>query len=356
MNDDQAVDLLTRVVATPSLSGQESEVARLLVSAAEGAREVYIDPVGNAVASWGSGALNVMFVGHMDTVGGHVPVCVQAGALYGRGTVDAKGSLCAAFAAGSRLDEDALNALTFTVVGAVEEEAPSSRGAHYLLHSQPRPDMLIIGEPSGWERYTLGYKGQLSATLTLRRHSAHSSREESTAAEMAVEAFNGLKRWVDDENEGVDGLFDRLQMALMSLESRSDGNEDLCVARVSLRLPVRWQHDELARAIENRAQAEVPGAQIEFGHGLNAVKMDSRTELARAFRVAVRASSGTPTPTLKTGTSDMNVLAPVWNVPTVAYGPGDSNLDHTPNEHILLSEYLQAISVLEHALSQLARN
>ncbi|HET6312487.1 MAG TPA: acetyl-lysine deacetylase, partial [Chloroflexia bacterium] len=38
----------------------------------------------------------------------------------------------------------------------------------------------------------------------------------------------------------------------------------------------------------------------------------------------------------------------------VAYGPGDSSLDHTPNEHISLSEYLHSIDVLEQVLRTLA--
>jgi LysW-gamma-L-lysine carboxypeptidase len=35
----------------------------------------------------------------------------------------------------------------------------------------------------------------------------------------------------------------------------------------------------------------------------------------------------------------------------VAYGPGDSSLDHTPEEHIVIAEYEQAIQVLEQALN-----
>jgi [amino group carrier protein]-lysine/ornithine hydrolase len=51
----------------------------------------------------------------------------------------------------------------------------------------------------------------------------------------------------------------------------------------------------------------------------------------------------------------MNVVGPVWNCPILAYGPGDSALDHTPNEHIDLAEYTQAINVLAGALSELTR-
>jgi LysW-gamma-L-lysine carboxypeptidase len=37
----------------------------------------------------------------------------------------------------------------------------------------------------------------------------------------------------------------------------------------------------------------------------------------------------------------------------VAYGPGDSSLDHTPKEHIDIEEYLRAIDVLTRTLETL---
>jgi acetylornithine deacetylase/succinyl-diaminopimelate desuccinylase-like protein len=51
----------------------------------------------------------------------------------------------------------------------------------------------------------------------------------------------------------------------------------------------------------------------------------------------------------------MNVVGPVWGENIVAYGPGDARLDHTPQEHIVIDEYLHAIDVLESVLRQLAR-
>jgi LysW-gamma-L-lysine carboxypeptidase len=49
----------------------------------------------------------------------------------------------------------------------------------------------------------------------------------------------------------------------------------------------------------------------------------------------------------------MNVVGPLWNCPIVAYGPGDAALDHTPEEHIVLEEYHQAIAVLANVLRSL---
>ena len=56
----------------------------------------------------------------------------------------------------------------------------------------------------------------------------------------------------------------------------------------------------------------------------------------------------------KTGTGDMNILGKAMNLPIVTYGPGDSHLDHTLNEHIEINEYLQAIAVYKEALLRLS--
>jgi acetylornithine deacetylase/succinyl-diaminopimelate desuccinylase-like protein len=50
----------------------------------------------------------------------------------------------------------------------------------------------------------------------------------------------------------------------------------------------------------------------------------------------------------------MNVVGPAWGQNIVAYGPGDSRLDHTPLEHIRIAEYMHAIDVLELVLGELA--
>ena len=46
----------------------------------------------------------------------------------------------------------------------------------------------------------------------------------------------------------------------------------------------------------------------------------------------------------------MNVVGPAWKCPIVAYGPGDSALDHTPHEHLPLDEYWKAVNVIEQTL------
>ncbi len=42
------------------------------------------------------------------------------------------------------------------------------------------------------------------------------------------------------------------------------------------------------------------------------------------------------------------------NLPIVTYGPGDSHLDHTLDEHIGIKEYLDSIEVYKETILRLA--
>lgn len=346
------VELLEEVAAIPSPSGEERAVAAHLVSRMNeiGGRS-FVDGSGSAVCQVGEGARHVMFLGHIDTVPGEIKVRVEDGRLYGRGTVDAKGPFCAAVAAASRLSPAARSALTVTLIGATEEEAASSRGARHALHAHRRPDLLIIGEPSGWDAITLGYKGRLLVRGTITKASHHSAGSQSSAAEDAVAAWNAVSAWANETNRGVEGIFDRVQATLQQIDSDDDGLEQRCRFTIGLRLPPALPPDAaragLAAVLPAFAGADFAGPEAPY-------RGPKDTALTRAFRIAIRQHGGEPRFKVKTGTSDMNVVAPYWAVPTVAYGPGDSSLDHTPAEHVEIADLRKAGDVLLSVFERLA--
>jgi len=351
---DGARALLEAVVRTPSVSGDEGAVARLLVSAlAPYVDRAWVDEAGNARADAGTGARALMFLGHLDTVPGVVPVRIEADVLFGRGSVDAKGSAVAAAVALARAPETVRSAWTLRWAGAVEEEAASSRGARHLLATAPPPDLLVVGEPSGADAVTLGYKGRLRVRLEARRPLVHSARDEPTAAEVLVGAWARVRAWTDASNAATPdaGPFDRLQVALLQLASDGDGLVERATAEVGFRLPLAWPPDRLRAAL---AGLDVGDVALRADAGEVPVRGDRDGVLARAFRVAIRAAGRLPAVKVKTGTSDWNVVAPVWNVDALAYGPGDAALDHTPNEHLPLIEFDRAVEVLEGVLLRLA--
>lgn len=317
---------------------------------AEFADESFVDGAGNAVCRLGRGPLKVTFLGHIDTVPGEIPVREEAGRLYGRGAVDAKGPFCTAVAAASRLGDEVLAALTLTLIGATEEEAPTSKGARHALAAYPAPNLLIIGEPSGWDAVTVGYKGRLVVEALVRKGNHHSAGSERTAGEEAVAIWNRLEAWAAHRNRERDGIFDQVQATLQSIATEADGLEQRCAMTVGFRLPP-WLPPAAARG---ELAKQLNGVEHSFAGAEEPFRGPRDTPLTRVFRVAIRESGGSPRLKVKTGTSDMNVVAPVWQVPVLAYGPGDSALDHTPDEHVETAALTRAVDVLSRVFESLA--
>ena len=90
----------------------------------------------------------------------------------------------------------ALPGLTLTVIGAVEEEAATSAGAYHAVE-QYHPDFCVIGEPSGWSRVTLGYKGRLLVDYFLERAVSHTAGQERGACEEAVGFWLKVAGWAE---------------------------------------------------------------------------------------------------------------------------------------------------------------
>jgi LysW-gamma-L-lysine carboxypeptidase len=344
------VAFLAQLLRIPSLSGQEGEAATYLVEQMAGfGWEAFVDEAGNAVGLVGAEGPLVALLGHIDTVPGVIPVRVEGGRLYGRGAVDAKGPFATFVAAARRAELAGRLRCRLALIGATEEEAASSRGAHYA-RDRYAPAFCVIGEPSGWDRITLGYKGRLLAHYRLEQPSAHSAGELRAAPEAMVAFWRAVEERCASHNAGRDKLFEQLMPSLRRVASGGDGMTDWAEATVGLRLPEGVDPASLADELKSLAG----DAALRFEGGCPAFRSPRTTPLAGAFVRAIRGQGGQPAFLHKTGTADMNVVGPAWRCPIVAYGPGDSRLDHTPDEHVEVEEYLRAIMVLEDVLAHLS--
>ncbi|MDD5542067.1 MAG: [LysW]-lysine hydrolase [Acidobacteriia bacterium] len=345
----EELDLLQGAVSIYSPSLEEENASKFLVEemARRGFR-AFRDEVGNAVGILGDGEKRIAFLGHIDTVRGQFDVRIEDNKLYGRGAVDAKGTLCAFICAATRLEEAGrLREKTLIVIGAVEEEAATSKGARYAM-TQFQPDFCINGEPSGWDAITLGYKGRLLAKYFLRLPMTHTASGAKSACERGFEFWQSVQQGAAEFNTGKSG-FERLDPSLRRIHSDSDGNYEHVDLWMGFRLPVGFDVSALKRNL-----LEIAGeGQLQFSGEETAVRMGKSNALVRAFLKSIRSSGGDPKFKVKTGTSDMNVVAPHWTCPMVAYGPGDSTLDHTPQEHLELEEYFRSIEILEKVLVEL---
>ena len=349
--DEGAIGFLQRLVEIPSLSGAETAVAHFLVQQMnQSGFAAQVDAAGNAVGERccpnanGQITQEIVLLGHMDTVPGDILVRQEDGKLYGRGSVDAKGPLASFIVAASRANLPTGTRLI--VVGAVEEEAATSKGARHVAN-QFRPNLCLIGEPSGWDGITLGYKGRLLIDACFAQPMSHTAGSESGAAELGLNWYNQVLAFMNQFNAGKSRLFDQLLPSVRDLHTSSDGLENRLAIKLGIRLPPNFNVRDFAQWLGD--QAGEAGTIHTYAHE-PAIQSKRTNPLAQAFNRAIRQTGGVPSYKLKTGTSDMNVVGPIWRCPIVAYGPGDSSLDHTPNEHIELTEYLQAIGVLENLL------
>ena len=308
-----------------------------------------VDDAGNAVGEIGDGPHHVVLLGHIDTVPGEIPVRIEDGELIGRGAVDAKGPLAAFVAAASR----PINGLKVTVVGAVEEESPTSAGARYRA-TLPVPEWCVIGEPSGWDAATIAYKGRLALRLLFARDARHGAALGATSTEEALSLWSLVRAAAELRTPGATG-FAKLDCRLEGATGGvTDGLIERAELRVGYRIPPGITSAELESEVRKIAKGYSGDAHvtIEKIASEEPVRTPRTTPLARAFVAGIAAAGGTATFKVKSGTSDMNILVPAWGCPMVAYGPGDSKYDHTPMERLVLDDYARAITVLRMVLER----
>lgn len=353
--DHRIPETLFGLIKNYSPSGQELEAVNWLIKHMHelGFTRTIVDQAGNAIGIMGEGEVQIILLGHIDTVPGEIPVKIvdtpESVNLYGRGTVDAKGSLAAFVDAVAGLGP--VPGIQWIVIGAIDEERESI-GARYVANEY-QPAYAIIGEPSRWDRITLGYKGSAWADVTIQRTMSHSASQNETAPEAAVAVWNRVQAWAEAFNEGREKLFDQVIPTLRGLSSSQGDYSETATLQIGVRLPQDLDPPDWYDQLKEIA-SEVSAELHPTGYPIPAYRTERNSPLVRAFLGGIRSAGGQPGFVVKTGTADLNIVAPVWGCPAVAYGPGDSSLDHTPDEHISLDAYHRAVIVLKAVLQRLA--
>jgi LysW-gamma-L-lysine carboxypeptidase len=338
------IDLLRSLVSIPSPSRFEDAACSFLERALPsfGWDRVSRDGAGSVVAERGKGGRELVFLCHIDTVPGGPDVRIDADVLWGRGSVDAKGPLCAAAVAGGRVELP--EGWRMTLVAAVGEE-DDSRGARFRLGLH-RPAGCVVGEPSGTDGVTIGYRGMARVSFTAADSGAHRSGDAGpqTACLTAAAEMISAIRATDDPSRPV---IERPSVAVCLMEGVENGGRR---ARIDLdvRIPLDKGGDPLASLGETAAKHGVNGAVLSR---IEAAMTEPGDPLVRAFRVSVRKAGRTPRLLAKGGTADFN-LAAAWGCPMIAYGPGDSRLDHTAEERLDLRDYVASIGILSYGVEE----
>jgi acetylornithine deacetylase len=342
-----ASELVVELVRTPSVSGEEVQVAELLEGWARSRGiEVSRDDaaVRMSVAGHRSGR-TLLLASHLDTVppgeGWTVDPfagVVSDGRLVGRGAVDAKASVAAMAAALVRLAaEGGVEAGRLELLATYGEETRGTTMPEALWRLGEFPDAAIVGEPTGLAP-AVAQRGQLLLRLTWQgeqMHAGWASERPEPPRNAILAAAADLRRLAELPFDRVHPRLGRIAVTPTMLQAGVARNvtPPRCELVLDVRSTPEYDHAELVRTIAGIVEASV--------EVLSDRLVPAETPLDSALLPLIRTlrpdaeSFGSPT------CSDW-----VWlrSTDAVKLGPGNSRLSHTANEWIDLTEVEEAAS------------
>ncbi len=381
---DDVTAFARKLVQTPSISGQEQEVAKLIAREMEklGYDEVFTDTMGNVVGMIkGSGqGENIMFNGHMDQVDPgrleaweHDPYggIITGGHLHGRGTCDMKGAIASQVYAASLIKSLGLaHRGDILVTGVVQEEPAECLGmAHLcdvtLAQRGIKVDSVVLGEPTDL-KLVLGHKGRVELEVTAIGRTSHGSapwRGVNAVYKMlpVLVKIQALDTILPNHE-----LLGKSTIAL-TIISCSPGQlsviPDLCTVSLDRRLIPGETTDHALAQIETILK-ETSQENADFRgfvrvREIEEVSYTGLKTLVSKLMLPWLISAEHPRVTATLATlnkvgqqpelgywdfaTDGSHTAAVLGIPTIGYGPGEESLAHTPQERINLDSLMQSV-------------
>jgi succinyl-diaminopimelate desuccinylase len=344
---DLSADLLalTRaLVDTPSVSGTERALADAVETALRALGGLEVERVGDAVLARTNLDLptRVVLAGHLDTVpiADNVPSRLdeEAGLLYGCGTTDMKAGDAVMLRLAARFGvPDAQPACDLTFVFYDNEEVEAVKNGLGRVARERRGwlygDLAILLEPTDGE-IEAGCQGTLRAVLSAKGRRAHSARSwlGVNAVHGLADVLTTLAAYRPREVE-IDGCRYREGLNAVRIEGGVAGNVVPDEAAVTVNFRYAPDRDEDA------AEAHVREVFADFlGAGGTLTVTDNAggalPGLAEPAAAAFVTAVGRPA-RAKLGWTDVARFA-AFGIPALNYGPGDPQLAHTREEHVVV--------------------
>ena len=319
------------LVDTPSVSGDEGPLADAIEAALRPLAHLTVHRDGNTIVARTTLGRpeRVILAGHVDTVpvAGNLPSRVEGPRLYGCGTSDMKAGVAvqlrlAAGLASPRRD------VTYVFYDC-EEVAADRNGLLRLSGNSPEllaGDFAVLMEPSSAE-IEGGCQGTLRAEIAVPGQRAHTARSwmGRNAIHEAAAVLDVLRGYTPREPE-VDGLRFHEGLNAVGIGGGVAGNvvPDECVITVNYRFAPDRSGEQAAEFVRSLFSAW-PVTILDVADGARPGLVQPA---AAEFAAAV---GGTPRP--KLGWTDVARFSAL-GIPAVNYGPGISEIAHTPGEYV----------------------
>lgn len=333
-----AVALLSQLIAIPSFSRQEDQTASALCLFL-GTHGIAHSRSGNNVwalnAHFDKGKPTILLNSHHDTVKPNpaytrnpFEATEQDGKLYGLGSNDAGGSVvCLISAFRYFYEREDLNHNLALAITA-EEEISGRGGIESILPELPPVEVAIVGEPTGTQ-LAVAEKGLLVLDCTAHGTAGHAAREEGDNA--IYRAMKDMEWFRTFRFEKVSETLGPVKMTVTVVNAGEQHNvvPAECHFTVDVRVTDAYTHEEILGVIRAHVTSEVIPRSVR----MRASSISKDHPLVKAGVAMGKTLYGSPT------TSDQALIP----APSVKCGPGDSARSHSADEFIYLREISEGI-------------
>lgn len=284
---------------------------------------------------------------------------VKDGKVYGRGSGDDKGSVCAQLLAASLIKRAGIPLKGTLVLNPVsDEEANSCRGAKWLRDSgRLKPDMVIVGEQTNNE-IAVAERAVVFVKITITGRGCHGAMPWA-GSNATVHMSRFIQRLETELIPAVQQVkHPYLPLTTLSATHIEGGYQvniipEVCTLEIDCRL-VPGVEEKFVLSEFDRILSELSCGHKEFQYRIevtnseNGVITDTGpdTDLIQALAGAWSQVRGTvPEFTGYRQASDGRVFAKL-NIPVAIFGPGDPALGHAPNEFVPMDQIVEAAKIL----------
>lgn len=339
-----ALSLLQRLIATPSVSRDEGKAADIMQSAME---EYGFKPKreGNNLwvmsADWDDNRPTILLNAHIDTVkpvatwtrDPFAPV-MEGDRLYGLGSNDCGGglvSLLQVFRILCGQESGRSGALPFNLLylASCEEEVSGAGGIRAVLPLLPKIDVAIVGEPTGMQP-AIAERGLMVIDGVAKGKSGHAARNEGVNA--IYEALDDLLFIRDYRFDKVSPLLGPTKMQCTVVNSGTQHNvvPDECRFIIDVRTNEYYTNEEVFDFLQTRLRSSLQARSFH----LHSSSIPEGHPLVQRCKAMGMQPFGSPT------LSDQALM----RFPSFKLGPGQSSRSHSADEFICVSEIRDAIT------------
>ena len=346
---NEAVELLKKLIATPSFSREEDSTSAIL-------EKFFLEkniPVKKHLYNvWATNKFydsrkpTLLLNSHHDTVKPNSQYtrdpfspAIEDGKLYGLGSNDAGGCLVSLIAAFLFFYEKEDLNYNLILAASAEEEISGANGIEVLLKELGPVDCAIVGEPTQMQM-AVAERGLMVLDCVATGKAGHAARKEGDNA--IYKAIKDINWFTTYQFPKVSELLGSVNMDVTVIETENKAHNVVpaqCKFVVDVRVNENYTFEEVLEVIRKNIQSDAKPRSFR----LRSTSIELDHPLVKAGLSLKRTYYGSPT------TSDKALMF----FPSLKMGPGDSARSHTADEYIYIDEIKGGIELYIKLLKQI---